>query len=140
MDNPEEDFVVRNELDSLGSFDELIHKYTTPGNSVPDRLPVSDFSGLGFLSQHLQSNIQDLRAEREALRQLKEPSNFSGFNLSINQDALKWIVLALFILILIWLVLHYKENKSESRVDRRLSRLEKHIKRIAHRPKPETTE
>lgn len=139
MENPEEDFVIRNELDSLGEFDELAYKYSSLGDSsaIPSlKLPSAsvDLSSLGFLTQHLQSNIQDLRSEREALKALKDPS--SGFSLNINKEALKWIVLAFFVLILVWLILHYKEDKSEGVVDRRLARLEKQIRRMGRSKKP----
>jgi len=130
------DFSIRNEIDSLGHTDHelggLLSRYNIPhGPSQPPPPRMNAPAGDPYLANligQLQGAIGN--TQRQPTRQLG-----GGFNLNIESDTLKWLLVLLFLLVVLWLVFTYTRSKPEpslarNPLKRRLRQLEAQVKRM----------
>jgi hypothetical protein len=132
----EADFTIRNHLDSVPTEDlktfELLNKYKNPPSDIPLQQPVAPPSNLGgsndvmignMLGQ-IQGYLQNLGNQR-----MDKNNGFDGFQLNIGADVLRWIILIVILIVLIWVILKVTE-KRRNPLHRRMKKLEKQIKKL----------
>lgn len=134
----EDDFSIRNEIDSLGQYDHelggLLHKYNMPQafGPPPAPRPAGD-PYLANLVGQLQGTLNGWQAPA------RPNLGNSGFSLNIESDTLKWLLVLLFLLLVLWLVFTYTRPRpvaARNPLKRRLRKLEAQVKRMQAKSLP----
>ena len=112
----EADFTIRNHLDSVNlsndpSVFELLNRYKES--------PISESSAKSPLSDSEPAN--DLPVKKEA----------DGLSLSVGPDVVKWVVLLVVVLLLVWL---FAKKDKKSKLAKRMKNIEKELIRLRRNP------
>jgi len=141
------DFTTRHHLDSLAphndpSIAELLNQYKKPPTAGQDlQAPVRTGGGgdsmfLSNLIGQLQGAINSLVYGQSQNKQL------SGLQLNVNADILRWFLLLVFVLALVFLIIqimHYRQARRNP-LKKRLKKLEKEIKALRAKKNPEDSD
>ena len=112
----ESDFTIQNHLDSVNlsndpSVFELLNRYK--------EAPISESSAKPSLGDSGPAN--DLPAKKET----------DGLSLSVSPDVVKWIVLLVVVLLLVWL---FAKKDKKSKLAKRMKKIEKELIRLRRNP------
>lgn len=144
----EPDFVTRNHLDSMPASDpetrRLLNAYKFPPAQPPRQTPPPPqqlagtfpvFAGGQTDALILSNMIGQLQGTLNQHNQPKQSSNLGGLNISVDSDVLKWLLLIVVIVILIWLVLKMRPAGSRRNpMAKRMKRIEKELKMLRKNP------
>jgi len=127
------DFVTRQHIESLtdgdSSFREVLNRYKfAPGHSPTKNVNVAptSFNGDAIMLSNMLGQIQ---AGVQRLNGTNSPSIGSdGFQLNINADILKWVVLLVLVLLIVWLFL--RANKRRNPLSKKVEKLEEDISHL----------
>ena len=111
----ESDFSIRNHLDSINlsndpSVFELLNRYKEEPSSTS-----SNRSTLG---------------NSEPVSRLPEKKDVDGLSLSVGPDVVRWVVLLVVVLILVWLL----QRNKKSKLTKRMKKIEKELIRLRRIP------
>ena len=143
----ESGFVTQQHVDSLRhtdpGFAEVLNRYKFAPSNPPVQSQSSGFSGapngavgaVGHTDAVLLSNmLGQIQAGLRGNGPTPTGQGFDGFQLNINSDVLKWIVLLLLILLLVWLFL--KANKKRKNpLSKRLEQVESQLHLLKRKSK-----
>lgn len=126
------DFTTQSHLESLAQNDpslrEILNRYrSAPGNSNFSGLPVSSNLGGGSGNAVLLSNmLGQVQMGIQNLNSSNKNTNLDGFSLNVNADILRWIVLLLLVILLVWLFLKVNKKKKNP-LSKKVERLEEEM-------------
>lgn len=130
------DFTTNQHIESLSNGDpslrEVLNRYKFATGGIPMK-PSGQMGGhspsyFGEANAILLSNmLGQLNAKMDNTP--PKSGNFDGFQLNINSDVLKWIVLLLLVLLLVWLFLKANQRKKNP-LSKKIDKLETEIHRL----------
>ena len=137
----ESDFTTRQHIDSLTpvsdpNLTEVLNKYKFPPVfPTAQQQPMGNFAAPYYGPPQGSSNndmlLGSILGQLQANQQNSNPNQngLSGFQLNINTEVLRWLLLIILLAVLIWLVLKVQKNRKNP-LKKRLRKLEKEYKRM----------
>ncbi len=113
MNMEEDDFLIRNELESL---DPGYQQRSFEPPPIPMNLPTRASGPDGDYLRQLMQNAQQNQMQHQlnwlmSRSYAPESKQEKGLSLYVSQDILRWVLLFAFILILIWILLEVRKHK-----------------------------
>lgn len=127
------DFTTNQHLESLANGDsslhEILNRYKFAGGTTKSNnyIPASHSAHFGEANAILLSNM--LGQMQAKMDNTSKTVNLDGFQLNINSDVLKWIVLLLLVLLLVWLFLKANKRKKNP-LSKKIEKLEDEISNL----------
>ena len=132
----EPDFVTRQHTESLvsssdPSIAEVLNNYKFPPETPQPQMP-SPMAGYNpqFGSSNNEMLLGTMLGQMQANMQNKnQPAQSPGFQLNINTEVLRWLIVLLLVATLIWIIFRVS-RKEKSPLRRRLRKLERNYRKL----------